>query len=336
MSALLALLLCVPAGGPPTAPAPRAKPAGGAFKPFDLTYMPRTGNSVVAVRPGELLRHFGEQDKFITDYARRMLAAGFAFIDGDLKAAAPPAVADVEQLIVSARVTLGVETEKDGRSNFGVNGVSSGLIRTARSYDWAGSVKKWFPKAETVEHANREYLRVPIGLGKDTSHLALFVADDRTLAFDTDEDEIRGLLGRLDERLAPAAPPGWDEVCRDLVALAHDTTAAGWLTAPDEPKRETDQALVTVARKTTGVAVGFSAGECTSLRVVAAARDECDALDVRAAVTALVGELAGETEGGLAKLFAASAVSRKGKVVRVRGEVEGNLLRRLLDPDAER
>lgn len=339
MSALFALLLA--AGGAhaplPTAPAPRVKTAAGAVAPFDLTYMPRVSNSVIAVRPGELLKHTGEQEKTLADTARRMLAAAFAFIDGDLKAAALPELADVEQLILCSQITLGVETAADGQSSFGVNGGSSGLIRSARPFDWAAAVKKWFPKAEAVRHAGREYLRVPIAFGKETSYLALYAADDRTLAFDTDEAEIKSLLGRLDKKLALTPPPGWDEVCRETVALTHDTTAAGWLVAPEEPRREFDRALVTLARKSTGLAFGFSAGERTSFRLVAAARDEDDALDVRAALKTLVAEMANADEAGpAAKLFAAAEVSRKGTVVRARGEVTGNLLRRLLDPDAER
>jgi hypothetical protein len=337
MFALLLLLLGV---GVPDAPAvPKAaKPAAVERAPFDLTFMPRTTNSVLAVRPGELLMHFGEQDKAVSDTVRRALAAAFAYIDGDLKAASPPAIADIEQLIVSAKVTLGVETEKDGRSNFGVNGISAGLVRTAKPFDWAKCLKKWFPKAETVKHAGREYVRVPVTFGKDTSYLALFVADDRTLAFDTEEDEVKGLLARLEKKLKPVAPAGWDEVSRELVALCHDTTAAGWLTAPEAPKRDTDRAMVTIGRKATGIAAGFSAGERTSLKVVVTARDECDALDVRAALKTVVTDLASEDDVGaaLAKLFAQTTVSRTGSTVRATGEVKGNLLRRLLDPDAER
>jgi hypothetical protein len=321
------------------APAPRAvKPAAAGAKPFDLTYMPRTSNSVLAVRPSELIKHFGEQDKAVTDYVRRMLAAGFAFIDGDLKAATPPAIGDIEQIIVSAKITLAIENQKDGRGSFGIEGVSSGLVRTAKPFDWAASIKKWFPKSETIKHTGREYVRVPIEVGNDTTHLAFFVADDRTLAFDTDEDEIKGLLARLEKNLKPAVPAGWDEVCRDQVALCHDTTADGWLTAPEAPKRDIDRAMVTVARKSTGVALGFSAGDRTTLKIVATARDECDAQDVRAALKSVVVDMASEDEVGavMAKLFAETTVSRAGSVVRAKGEVKGNLLRRMLDPDAER
>jgi hypothetical protein len=336
MIALLSLLLgaACAADVPPAAD----RPAAGAFAPFDLTYMPRATHSVIAVRPGELLKHLGEQDKFAADMARRFLAAAFAFLDGDLKAAAPPAVADIDQLILSAQITLGIETEKEGRSNFGVNGVSSGLVRTAKPFDWAGRLKKWFPKAETAKHAGREYVRVPFGTGERTTYLALFVADDRTLAFDSDEAEMKWLLDRLDKKQKPVAPAGWDEVSRDLVALCHDTAADGWLRAPEKPKRECDQALVTLGRKATGVALGFSSGDRTDLRVVATARDEDAAREVRTALKAIVAQLSDEDEVGraAAKLFAGTTVNRDGAVVRAKGSVPGNLLRRLLDPDAER
>jgi hypothetical protein len=328
MFALLALLISTSAA---EVPRPPAKPVA-AVKPFDLMYLPRTGSSVLAVRPCELIKNFGEQQDTVTDLARRLLAAGFAFIDGDLRAAPPPVLADSEQLIVSAKATLSIETQQNGLSQFGMLGLSSGLIRTGKPYDWASAIKKWFPKAEVVEHAGREYMRVPITIGKTTVHLALYAADDRTLAFDTDEDEIKGLLARLDKKLKPAAPAGWDEVCRDTVALCHDTTAEGWLTAPESPARAIDRALVTVARKSTGVALGLSAGDRTTVRVVVVTRDEDDALDVRMALKSLVTQLSNEELGPVAKLFAQITVTRTGSVVRARGEVKGNLLRRLLDP----
>ncbi|MCI0703674.1 MAG: hypothetical protein L0241_21560 [Planctomycetia bacterium] len=319
-------------------PPPAAKPVAGAFKPFDLTYMPRATASVLAVRPNELLKQLGDQEKIAGDLVRRLLAAMFAFLDGDLKAANPPALADIEQVILSAQFNLGIETQADGRSTTGMGGISSGLVRTAKPFDWAACVKKWFPKVESVKHAGREYLRVPIEVGGKTSYVALFVADDRTFAFDSTEDEIRGLLTRLDKKVKPTVPVGWDEVSRDLIAFCHDTTTEGWLTAPEKPKREIDQALVTVARKSTGLAFGFSAGEKTSVRVIATARDEKAAQDVRAALKFMVADLTNEDEvpPAVAKLFARATVSRDGTVVRVRGEVSGNLLRKLLDPDAER
>ena len=338
MSALFSLLLGAAGAVDLPPPPPTAKPAAGAFKPFDLTYLPRATNSVLAVRPGELVKHLGNQDEAEADTVRRMLAAAFAFQDGDLKAATPPALADIEQVILSAQLTLSVEPEKGGQSNFGVVGISSGLVRTAKPFDWAGCVKKWFPKAEAAEHGGREYLRVAIGFGKEKSYLALFVADARTLAFDTGEDAIKGLLDRLDKKIKSPAPAGWDDVCRELVAVCHDTTADGWLTAPEAPKRDIDRALVTVGRKATGVAVGFSAGDRTTLQVVATARDEGAAQEVRKALKVIVANLSDADEVGpaVAKLFARTTVSRAGNVVRVSGSVPGDLFRRLLDPDAER
>lgn len=335
MFALLSLLLGFGvAGGAPAVP--NTKPT--AFAPFDLTYLPRATNSVVAVRPGELVKHFGEQDKAVSDTVRRALAAVFAYLDGDLKAAPPPALADIEQIVLSAQFTLNIESEKDGRSGFNATGLSSGMVRTAKPFDWAKALAKWFPNGETVKHAGRTYVRVPITAGKEKVYLAFFAADDRTLAFDTAEDEMKGLLARLEKKEKLPVPMGWTEVNRDLIALCHDNTAAGWLTAPDTPKRETDRALVTIGRKATALAVGFSAGANTTLNVVAATRDECDALDVRSALKAVVTSLSDKDEIGaaVAKLFARTEVTRTGKVVRVRGEVKGNLLRALSEPEPER
>jgi hypothetical protein len=68
--------------------------------------------------------------------------------------------------------------------------------------------------------------------------------------------------------------------------------------------------------------------------MVVTARDDCDALDARMALKSLVTQLSNEEMGGpVARLFARVTVTRTGSVVRARGEVKGNLLRRLLDPD---
>ena len=96
--------------------------------------------------------------------------------------------------------------------------------------------------------------------------------------------------------------------------------------------------LAAAARKSTAVALGLRAGDRTVVRVVATARDECDALDARAALKTIITQLSNEDETGalVAKLFAQTTVSRDGSVVKAHGEVKGNLLRRLIDPDAER
>ncbi|HEY1191214.1 MAG TPA: hypothetical protein VGE74_26505 [Gemmata sp.] len=336
MSVLLSLVLGAAGGLDLPAPAP-PRPATGAFEPFDLTYLPRATNSVLAVRPNELVKHLGGQEKATTGLLRRTLGAAFAFIDGDLKAATPPALADIEQIIVVAQLKLDIETGKDGRGALSAGGISSGLVRTTAPFDWAGCLKKWFPKAERVKHAGREYVRVPFDIGKDTSYLGLFVADDRTLAFDSDEAEMKGLLARLDKKGKAPEPTGWGEVSRDLVALCHDTTAEGWLNAPAKPKREIDRSLATVARKSTGVALGFSAGTRTALRFVATARDAQDAKEVQKALKAVLAYLANdeETQPALAKLLAQATVSRGNAVVRLSGSAPGDLLRRLLDPEAE-
>ena len=325
MSALLSVMLA--------AAAVVSQPA-----PFDLTYLPRTGTSVFAVRPGALAKQLGDQDKTAADMVLRTLAAAFAFIDGDLKAAAPPALADVDQVIVAANLAMSIEQQQNGQGALNMTGVSSGLVRTAKPFDWTGRVKKWFPKAELVKHAGREYFRVPITFGKDTSYLGLFAADSRTLAFDTTEDEIKGLLSRLEKKLVPATPAGWDEVKHDMVALCHDATADGWLTAPEKPKREIDQALATAARKTTGLALGFTAGDRTTLRIVAATRNESDAKEVRTAIKAVLANLAADedTDPLAAKLLKRATVSRDGATVRASGSVAGNLLRGLLAPSTER
>jgi hypothetical protein len=314
-----------------------SSPPAGSVRPFDLTYLPRHTPTVIAVRPGELLKQLGDREKDAAEMVRRLLAAGFAFLDGDLKAAPLPAPADIEQVVVAARFRVALESQPDGRGTMGVDGLSAGLVRTVRPFDWKGAVTKWFPKAETVKHAGREYVRVPLGVGKEKSYLALFAADSRTLAFDLDEGEMKDLLGRLAKKIETPLPAGWDGVSREMVAVWQDATAEGWLASPKEPKRTADRAMVAALRGMNSLAVGLSAGKETTLRMVATARDVDEAQDVRTALKAMLKSMP-ETDVGsaTAKLFTEAAVRCKGSEVRVSGSVPGNLLRRVLDPDAER
>jgi hypothetical protein len=313
-----------------------AAPADPRPAPFDLTYLPRATGSVIAARPAELVKRGGVPDKAFTDTARRTLAALFAYFDGDLKAAPTPALSEIDTLVTSASFTLGIETNPDGTSAFNFVGMSSGVVRTAKPFDWSNCVKKWFPKAEAAKHAGRAYFRVPVGTGDAQSHLAFFVPDDRTLVFETSEDELKGLLARLEKKLESPAPPGWDEVNRDLFAICHDTAAEGWLKTPDEPKRPIDRALVTVARKSTGLALGFTPGDATRLHVVARSKDADDARAVSAALKLVLEDMADSEDLGTAtKLFGAMKVKRDKATVRATGTVDGNLLRQLLAPCSE-
>jgi len=336
MTAFLPLVLWAAVGhGVETSPMPRV---AGALRPFDLTYMPRATHSVLAVRPAELLKRTDGLDKAATTYIRRLLAAGFAFLDGDIKAAELPALTDVEQIILSVNVTIGIEAAKDGKSTFGLGGISSGLIRTAKPFDWAARIKKWFPKTEEAEYEGRSYLRIPIGIRDQPAFIALLAADDRTLAFDTDEDEMKNLLTRLKKKAPPAAPAGWDEVAGDLIAVCHDLTAEGWLTTPAEPKREFDRALVAAIHDLNGFAAGVTVGGATTIRIIATARNEAAARHALPALRSIIAEMGSDKESdpAFAKFIAEMTVKQNGRILRVTGAAPGNLLQRTAAvPDGE-
>jgi hypothetical protein len=330
MTAFLPLVLWAAIGhGVETSPAPRASTVGE-LRPFDLTYMPRATNTVLAVRPAELLKRTDGLDKSATTLVRRSLAAGFAFLDGDIKAAEIPALTDVDQVVLSANVTIGIEAAKDGKSTFGLGGgISSGFIRTVKPFNWTAHIKKWFPKVEEAQYEGRTYLKIPIGIGDQSSCIALLAADDRTLAFDTDEDEMKNLLTRLKKKSPPVAPAGWDEVGRDLIAVSHDMTAEGWFTAPPKPKREFDKALVAAIHDLKGFSAGLSVGDTTTIRIIATARDEAAAKRALSAFKSLLAELASDkdVDPEKAKIVTAITVKRDGRILRATGAFPGNWLK---------
>jgi hypothetical protein len=312
--------------------------ATNGLRPFDLTYMPRATHSVIAIRPAELLKQTDGLDKTATAYVRKLLAAGFAFLDGDIKAAELPVLANVDQVILSANLTIGIEPEKDGKSNYGLGGISSGLVRTIKPFDWTGHIKKWFPKVEVVRHAGRDYLRIPIALGEKPSYIALLAADDRTLAFDSDEDEIKNLLSRLKKKSPPVRPAGWDEVARELIAISHDMTAEGWFTAPPKPQRGINRAVVEAVHNLKEVAIGISVGDASTIRVIATAGDEADARRAATAFKSLLEEMGSEEFGDplISKFIENITVERNGRIIRAVGKTPGNVFRLATQkPDAE-
>src|SRR5262249_4268648 len=149
------------------------------------------------------------------------------------------------------------------------------VLRTTKPFDWAGSVKKWFPRAEKTRHAGRDYVRMPwkLPFGDPRQQAAIFVPDDRTLVFG-DEHQVRKLLARLKAGgRGPTPPPGWKEFERDLIALAFDArtvpcVSGDWPTDPPEAKHA--RTLVEGVRV---LAAGVTVGERTEVRVRALARD---------------------------------------------------------------
>jgi hypothetical protein len=267
------------------------RPAAGAFAPFDLTYLPALNSQgVVALRPAEVARLFPGA-KLSDQYHLALGSVLAQLVDCDLAAADPPPFADLEQCVVHMTLTATFpDPPRQGAFQWGAG--TPCYLRTTKAFDWASRVKKWFPKAAQARHAGRDYFRTPNRLSaKD--QLAVFIPDDRTAVFG-DEGQVRELIERLQGgRPALTPPPGWDEVSRDLLALAFDQRQARcvrgkWPEGPREVK-----GVRTLVESVEVLAVGVTLGERSAARVIATARDEASAGEAAKAL----GRLAGAARG---------------------------------------
>lgn len=222
---------------------PPVLPSKGVFQPFDLTYLPHPDvQGIIAARPAEIVRHLPPLPS--SDHFRMLLGMLFGmFYDCDLQAAQPPALGDLDQCVggFSVKFTTPFGEPRD----IPLLGIALPCsFRTVKPFDWTGMARKWFPKAEKADHGGRTYLRIPCKLklpsvGKDSednSAFGIFVPDDCTAVFAAESD-IRELIDRLKAGKKLDLPPGWQDVSRDLIAIAFDQRKERCMKGkwPDEP-----------------------------------------------------------------------------------------------------
>jgi hypothetical protein len=252
--------------------------------PFDLDYLPATsGQGLVAFRPAEIARQLpaiGIEGPF-----RQMLGVCLTYlVDCDPALPGCPDFADLEQWVLGLNLSTALPTEKEqGRLLFGAG--TPCCLRTVKPFDWAGSVRKWFPKAEKAGHAGRDYFRMPCKMpAARGEHMGIFLPDGQTLVFGS-EAQIRELLDRLQQgKPAPVPPPGWEEVSRDLIAVVIDQRTVPCIQGkwPESPQEVKDTR--TLVESVGSLAVGLTVGDQSVVKVVATARDPASA---ERAVTAL-------------------------------------------------
>lgn len=305
------LVLVVPAAAPAAEPAPAPRPL---YPRFDTEYLPPIeGQGVIGFRPAEIARHATVAQ---AERARLMLLSFCSQLLGgaELDPAAWPTFADIEQCVLSLDMRVTAPEGEEGGA-FLVGAKTPGLIKTVRPFNWQGLFRKAFDTTP-ARHAGRAYLRVPVRFpvlaffNFFVAPMAVYTPDDRTLVIGS-EDEIQTLLDRLAAGdPAPAPPPGWDEVDRDLIALALDNRrerlVRGRFPADHPVGREADA----LGDSLQTLAVGLSVGELSRVRFVATARDEdgarVTASSLRALLAAGAVAAAGEKDSHPVEAFAAA------------------------------
>jgi hypothetical protein len=343
----LSLIACVfltsttPAKAGEPAPAPRAL-----YPRFDLTYLPTLGSQgVIGVRPAEIAQYVTKEE------AKRAthLVVGLLFDllgKQDLDAAEFPTFDNLEQCVLCLQMQITVPKGDDPGAFF-VGGVTPGMMRTVRPFDWDGMLRTWFPKIATINYAGRSYVKIPIkfpaGLPmppKDTDGLVAFIPDDRTIVM-APETEIRNLLDRLKaKKPALKAPAGWSEVDRDLIAFALDNKKEPLVSGKFPADYSGGKEVEAIAGAVRTLAVGLTVGDRTRLRFVATASDASGADTAADALRSLfsiaAAKLSDVRDPDRLELFGAALLksatfNRDGRSVTGSLSADGNVIKMFLE-----
>lgn len=315
MRRLLILFALTLAGTAAAKDPPAGRPA---FDPSLLTRTPETG--LMAFRPAELVANFGAPDETVSGVVTQLAKAATAFIDGELKAEDLPPVADIEQLVLGLNLNLKLSTDEE-QGTFGVQGTDFGYVRTKGKFDWAGLIKKTFPKAETKKHAGREYLTAGIKFGTFEFVIGFYVPDERTLVFDVSTEKMEEALATWGEKKAPKMATGWDEVKGCSMAFVMPMGDRKWMTTPAGKLPEYSKQVRTLVKSLKSVCVGVTLGDTiTAVGVLTATSDKA-----AHAVEGTVNQGLTAYEAELDEAFKDTmnaTTTRDGKTVRVNGVVK--------------
>jgi hypothetical protein len=329
--------------GAAVAPAQKIAPDRGEFAPFDLTYLPGFGpQGIVGLRPAEIVRKTPAcaRGAEVRALVRLFFAqcAALAF-DADLSAAEPPGFEELEECVFGVMLVNYLGSDKEQGSFIAGLG-SPCVLRTTKPFDWAGVVSKWFPRAEKISWAGREYLANPFKIvlpNKQPCKVGVFVANTTTLVLG-DEAQVRDLLTRLQGgKPALTAPPGWKEHERELIALAlvqpSSCVRGQWPAGPHEINH-----LRTIVEGASGFAAGLRIGERTEVRLTYLGKDQEAARGVAEAVRWLLASarkgVDAETKSGpstqplklLQEALVQAVFTRTGRRLRVCAGVGCNVL----------
>lgn len=302
-------------------------PAGRpAFDPSLLT-RPADGG-VMGFRPAELVALAGAPGETVGGVVTQLAKAATAFIDGELKADDLPAAADVEQVVLGLNLSLTLSTDQE-QGTFGLQGSNFGYVRTREKFDWAGLIKKTFPKATAKSHAGRDYLAAGIKFGTLELAVAFFVPDERTLVFDVDAEKMEAALAAWGAKKASAMPAGWDDVKGCSLAFVMPMGDRKWMTTPAGKVSEQSKKVRKLVKGLKSACVGMDLGETTTVVGVFTATGDAAARTVEGilnesftAYDALLGkELADKVN---------ATAARDGKTVRVDGLAKVNAIKEYL------
>lgn len=320
--ALFAVLLV---GGVAVAKDP---PAGRAA--FDLSLLTRPADGgVMAFRPAEIAAHAGAPDEAVTAFVAQLAKAGAAFIDGGLKAEDLPAASAIEQVVIGLSLNLKLSTTTE-QGAFSVTGTNFGHVRTTDKFDWAGLLKKTFPKAVAKSHAGSEYLPVGMKFGGWEFAIGFFVADERTLVFDVNAGKMEEWLAGRGKKKAPQMPAGWDDVKGCSVAFALPAGDRSWMTSAGELD-EFGRLAKDLASGLTSACVGVTFGDTTTAVGVFTATSDDAAFTAEGVLNKALTALSESLPEPLAGQANATGI-REGKTVRVDAAVKSNVLKAFLNP----
>jgi hypothetical protein len=268
---LVALGVALPfiAGGQSAqAAAPPLRPVARPLPPFDLSYVPACEPvRLVALRPAE----FARLNRCPATFDRLVDQCLSAFVErwagGDLRAAAPPAFADIEQCVFQINVQ---SNHPGGNAKITLTfGTTSLVLRTVKPFDWSDRVKKWFPKGERVWHTCREYVRANAEMD-----CCVFVPDDRTMIIDKEGPLRKFLEDRHSGRPSPSSQDCLGEASSAIGAVSFDNRDRSWLIGKPPGTPSEQEVILLFINSLDRVVLSLKYGDHWSVQVAATARSE--------------------------------------------------------------
>lgn len=334
------------AGELPVAPAPRLVEAD----PFDLTYLPPDCGDpaqprlLVAVRPSVLFnRPDARKAAEVADEGLRMLSGLLG-----VTALAGPGFEGLDTILFAGHATV-TRTEGEEKPNSLIGFANGMVIRAREEFDWASTVKAWYPDARKGRHRGERIflVSIPPALanlfppGADDTMFAAYVPDGRTLVVGP-EASVRKLIDRVKGGEDAPVPAGWQDVERAALAVAievPDKKVIDKLPGRDVPEAKT---AYKIARLSESAVFGVWMGRTTAVRVTLTTADAKSAKQVAkllrklhpALEAAVQDSPEGEHEAGLAKVFAgltaSGRVEQQGATVRVTAQTPESLADHLI------
>jgi hypothetical protein len=234
-----------------------------ALPPFELGLLAGDHREVLMIRPSE----FMSLELFADDEARETIKGSMTglieLFSGTVDEKVMPKIEEIEQLVTNAEI--GLDIDEEGTAGSSVGGVSSGVIRTKKAFDWNSMVQTTFKQATKSKVDAGTFWTLSFKMGNDDFKYNILIPDDRTICFGLEAD-MQKLLEQLAQKKSPAKIEPWLHGCS--LAFVLNKPAMEAVKTPKKVKQKDIKALVAILKPTKSLTAGLLLGKETKLRIV--------------------------------------------------------------------